>query len=313
MQCAEKVEHECGVWIDKFYRTTPGEGIISVLTHFHSDHIVGLNDSWDGQLYCSPITAKQVLKRYPTMDVLQLQPDTGRWTSVSDTVDIALVSCDHYIGAVMVCLRRKVGKSYRMYVHTGDFVANAEWLRKIKPIFLKLKVRKAHTLFVDNTYDTPDIGRMPHWAETLRTFQVFLNSQGIDGQKIAIVDHSGSASSFLHEYGIKMHLSPRCRESPLGRVLKHTPKAQVYIFCRGERINTARYPVRLVMSSLWHSCKVNKSRTLAVFDAKKNLYRICLATHSDQEKLAQFIKWMNPQRTVRCCKLRTTSMCGQLN
>lgn len=300
------------MWIDKFYRTTPGEGIISVLTHFHNDHIIGLSDRWAGQLYCSVKTAKQVRRRFPTMDVIQLRADTGKWTSVSDTVDIAFVSCDHYVGSVMVCLRRKIGKKYRTYVHTGDFVANSDWMNKAKRTLIKLRVRKPHTLFVDNTYDTPEIGKMPHWQQTLDAFKVFMGSQGMDGRKIAIMDMSGSASSFLHHYGIKMHLSTRYRASPMGAVLKHSPKAQVHVFCRGERINAARYLVKLVMSSLWFSCKPNKSRTLAVYDPKKKHYRICLATHSDQEKLRQFIKWMEPKRTVRCCRLRTTGMCAKL-
>ena len=299
-ECARRVEHECGLWVDRFPARTRGRP--SILTHYHADHVRGLSARWGGTLVCSELTAAQVHAAWPELDVRWLPVDDGEWHALeeSDGTEVSLVSCDHVVGSVCVCLR----KGRRRYLHSGDLVVNDHWLREVAgPLFTRLGMRRPDALFLDNTFDDAELGDMPDWDETAAALARFLDDH--EGEAVHVVDHASVASSFMHEYRVPFHMSRAKRAQPSGAVLPHTAGAQVRVYARGDRV--PRGGVRLTMSSLWFTCRRDADRTRAVWDLGGDTWRICLATHSDRRRLAQLTAWLNPRETVECATVRAGS------
>jgi len=59
------------IWIDDF--TAPqnlANEFVFFLTHIHTDHLKGLKDDWNlGRIYCSQVTWRLLIDRYPNLKV----------------------------------------------------------------------------------------------------------------------------------------------------------------------------------------------------------------------------------------------------
>lgn len=79
--------------IDNFYPSLTGgrspstpDSMIFVLTHMHEDHLVGLSErnykpnlNWDyGQIYCSTLTQRICLLRFPHLEKYLVPLDLGK-------------------------------------------------------------------------------------------------------------------------------------------------------------------------------------------------------------------------------------------
>jgi mRNA degradation ribonuclease J1/J2 len=63
----------------------PFARLVFFLTHMHADHYQGLSNSWNyGPIYCSPITRRLLLHKYPRLkEVHALELDTRHVLSLS--------------------------------------------------------------------------------------------------------------------------------------------------------------------------------------------------------------------------------------
>lgn len=124
------------------------------LSHFHSDHYIGLRKSFDaGTLFCSSVTANLVESQIGVdSGKIRRLPMNSR-TSVSDNVSVILLDANHCPGSVMFLfelssLTFSHGQSAR-YLHTGDFRSSPSMEQQIllkKPLDL---------LYLDTTYLKP--------------------------------------------------------------------------------------------------------------------------------------------------------------
>jgi Cft2 family RNA processing exonuclease len=90
------------------------------LTHYHSDHTVGLNPTFNGPalIYTSPITASLLIgdKGVDRRWVVALSLNT---TTLVDGVEVTPLDANHCPGAVMFHFREKLITT----LHVGDFRA----------------------------------------------------------------------------------------------------------------------------------------------------------------------------------------------
>lgn len=134
-----------------FDRPVPGVRAY-ILTHFHSDHYMGLGPSWAaGPIFCTPVTARLVLKRlrvrgasgqpagpslcsaralsWPTLQTQVksewLRPVPLHSPVVVEGHQLTFFDANHCPGAAVVTLR-PAGRQRPLVVHTGDFRAGAE-------------------------------------------------------------------------------------------------------------------------------------------------------------------------------------------
>jgi DNA ligase-1 len=118
-----------------------------ILTHFHSDHYVGLGSKWaKGLILCTPITANLLQNIIGVSSKLIVTIDVGSDFSI-EGAQITFLSANHCPGSVMVLFQLDNGSAH---LHTGDFRFCKEM--KTLPIYKTVKI---DILYLDTTYAHP--------------------------------------------------------------------------------------------------------------------------------------------------------------
>lgn len=116
------------------------------LTHFHSDHYMGLTKKFCQQLYCTQTTAKLVTQCIQVNSSFINCLEFNKEYTI-DNVRVTLIEANHCPGSAMILFKLASGE---YYLHTGDFRANQSMLQH--PILVGHKIDK---LFLDTTYCKP--------------------------------------------------------------------------------------------------------------------------------------------------------------
>ena len=100
----------------------PFNKYIYILTHVHTDHLVGLSNSWHyGPIYCSRLTALLILNKSPQLSPLHkirpLEQPFQKELAPGLEVTATFFDANHCAGAVMVLLEGYFGR----YLYSGDF------------------------------------------------------------------------------------------------------------------------------------------------------------------------------------------------
>ena len=87
------------------------------LSHFHSDHYMGLNKNFSGELYCSQVTANYVINNLKVnpdrVNVLQFDK-----TELVQGIRVSLITANHCPGSAMFLFE---SPTVGVVLHTGDF------------------------------------------------------------------------------------------------------------------------------------------------------------------------------------------------
>ncbi|KAK8218298.1 DNA repair metallo-beta-lactamase-domain-containing protein [Phyllosticta capitalensis] len=139
------------------------------LSHFHSDHYVGLTASWShGPIYCSKVTAnlvKQQLRVDPKY-VVALDWDTETEVPSTGGVKVNMIPANHCPGSSLYLFEKPVGsgKSPRKQriLHCGDFRACRAHIEHplLRPDVMdavtgKTRQQKIDVCYLDTTYLNP--------------------------------------------------------------------------------------------------------------------------------------------------------------
>lgn len=139
------------------------------LSHFHSDHYVGLSSSWcHGPIYCSTVTANLVKQ--------QLQVDT-KWVVALDFEErfevpetqgaaVTMIPANHCPGSSLFLFEKTIGKGanpkVQRVLHCGDFRACPEHLAHpllrpdvVDPVTGRTKQQQIDVCYLDTTYLNP--------------------------------------------------------------------------------------------------------------------------------------------------------------
>nr|POF12928.1 dna cross-link repair 1a protein [Quercus suber] len=141
------------------------------LSHFHSDHYVGLTSTWcHGPIYCSRVTANLVRQqlRVDPMYVVDLDFDQTIEVPGTRGVRVTMISANHCPGSSLYLFEKVVGKrangEHRMQriLHCGDFRACQAHIEH--PLLIpdvqdkisgKMKEQKIDVCYLDTTYLNP--------------------------------------------------------------------------------------------------------------------------------------------------------------
>lgn len=139
------------------------------LSHFHSDHYIGLTSSWcHGPIYCSKVTAnlvRQQLKVDPKW-VVDLEFEKKVEIPGTDGVCVTMIPANHCPGSSLYLFEKVVGKGpnpkINRILHCGDFRAcpahvNHPLLRPdvVDAISGRTRQQMIDTCYLDTTYLTP--------------------------------------------------------------------------------------------------------------------------------------------------------------
>ncbi|XP_055332654.1 DNA cross-link repair 1A protein-like [Paramacrobiotus metropolitanus] len=118
------------------------------LSHFHSDHYIGLTKRFCRPIYCSAITARLVASRLG-VDAQWINAVPMDVPVTVDGIEVTLLEANHCPGSVLFLFRMQNGT---VYLHTGDFRADPSVIGK-NPFLQNL--RNISKLYLDTTYLDP--------------------------------------------------------------------------------------------------------------------------------------------------------------
>ena len=120
-----------------------------LLSHFHSDHYMGLTPNWiHGPIYCSEITARLVEQKLGVSSdfIFPLPMNKPCLLSGTDQLSVTLIEANHCPGAVLFLITH----GNLRYLHTGDFRACPKIC--LHPM---LKEQALDIVYLDTTYLDP--------------------------------------------------------------------------------------------------------------------------------------------------------------
>ena len=135
------------------------------LSHFHSDHYIGLTSTWShGPIYCSKVTANLVRSqlRVESKYVVDLEFEEQREVPGSGGVTVTMIPANHCPGSSLFLFEKAVGKSKKRVLHCGDFRACRAHVEHplLRPDVLdaisgKTREQKIDVCYLDTTYLNP--------------------------------------------------------------------------------------------------------------------------------------------------------------
>ena len=140
------------------------------LSHFHSDHYIGLTSSWcHGPIYCSHVTANLVRRqlRVDPKWVVDLEFDKKMEVPNTQGVDVTMIPANHCPGSSLFLFEKVVGKGknpkVQRVLHCGDFRACPAHVQhpKLRPDIVdtvskrNVAQQKLDVCYLDTTYLTP--------------------------------------------------------------------------------------------------------------------------------------------------------------
>jgi DNA cross-link repair 1A protein len=139
------------------------------LSHFHSDHYIGLTASWaHGPIYCSKVTANLVRQqlRVDPKWVVDLEFEKKTEVPGTEGVFVTMISANHCPGSSLFLFEKEIGKGktskLQRVLHCGDFRACQAHIEHplLRPDVLdvvsgKNRQQKLDACYLDTTYLNP--------------------------------------------------------------------------------------------------------------------------------------------------------------
>ncbi|KAK6519585.1 hypothetical protein TWF281_003407 [Arthrobotrys megalospora] len=130
------------------------------LSHFHSDHYIGLSSSWNhGPIYCSRVTAN-LCRRQLRVDPQYIKElEYEKRTEVPGTggATVTMIDANHCPGSSLFLFQKTIvsprGTRQQRILHCGDFRASAKHLRH--PLLSVARKNKIDICYLDTTYLNP--------------------------------------------------------------------------------------------------------------------------------------------------------------
>lgn len=139
------------------------------LSHYHSDHYMGLTSSWcHGPIYCSKVTAnlvRQQLKVDPKW-IVPLEFEKTTEVPGTDGVRVTLIEANHCPGSALFLFEKRFGQGIssrlQRVLHCGDFRASPAHVQHallcpeiVDPNTGQRRVQRIDVCYLDTTYMSP--------------------------------------------------------------------------------------------------------------------------------------------------------------
>lgn len=162
-----KFEHGATkIGVDAFMYAPHAEIKHYFLSHFHSDHYMGLNKSWNnGIIYCSKITKSLCTMKLRANPDLIVELDFNEPYSISETeITVTMLDANHCPGSSIFLFEDF--KQQKTWLHCGDFRVNKDILQN------PLLQRQIDYVYLDTTYLNPihNFPKQEHVIDTVANF-----------------------------------------------------------------------------------------------------------------------------------------------
>ncbi|OAD01134.1 hypothetical protein MUCCIDRAFT_118761, partial [Mucor lusitanicus CBS 277.49] len=213
-----------------------------LLSHFHSDHYMGLSPNWiHGPIYCSEITARLVEQKLGVASdfIFPLPMNTPCTLPGTDQLTVTLMDANHCPGAVLFLVTTK---DNLRYLHTGDFRACPKMC--LHPMLKEqpLDIVYLDTTYLDPKYSFPSQDSSDHSTQhtddssdknhrllvvvgtySLGKENIFIEIAKTLGSKIFVTDQKRAILETFHDQELSALLTDQCKEAqvhviPLGHI-----------------------------------------------------------------------------------------------
>jgi DNA cross-link repair 1A protein len=191
------------------------------LSHFHSDHYIGLTSSWShGPIYCSRVTANLVRQQLRVDPNLVVPLDFEKKVEIPNTkgVFVTMVPANHCPGSSLFLFEKVVGKTskgaprFNRILHCGDFRACPAHVNHplLKPDIVDAVTGQTtqqviDTCYLDTTYLTPKYAFPPQSdvIDACAQMCVSLSKEIVDSndswEKVKLERAGSSMTTFLEK------------------------------------------------------------------------------------------------------------------
>lgn len=287
------------------------------LTHFHSDHYVGLRPTFQGApIYCSEITAKLVIQelRVPPQHIRSLpmnerveitEPSGGHYS-------VTLLDANHCPGAVLLLF--EVAGEY--HLHTGDM----RYHRRMQS-YRELRGIRVENLYLDTTYADSNYD-FPLQEEAIQEMLDIMESERKSAVNPVFLIGSytiGKERLFIaaaKKFQTKVYVSPskysKLRHLDFDTSILTTDPAKAWIHV------VKMWDLNFQKVSVLYGCLKERHDKLVGFKptgwthgsrqkgAKRMLtrgnhlavYNIPYSEHSSVNELREFVAWLKPRRIL---------------
>ncbi|KAI1941942.1 DNA cross-link repair protein PSO2/SNM1 [Ophidiomyces ophidiicola] len=140
------------------------------LSHFHSDHYVGLNSNWShGQIYCSKVTGNLVRQQLKVKAKYVVDLEFEAPIEVPETagVKVTMIPANHCPGSSIFLFEKRYNNSQKIQriLHCGDFRASPAHILHplLKPNIVdertgRSREQRIDACYLDTTYLNPKFG-----------------------------------------------------------------------------------------------------------------------------------------------------------
>ena len=192
------------------------------LSHFHSDHYIGLTSSWShGPVYCSKVTGNLVRQQLRVDPKWVVDLDFERKTEVPGTegVHVTMISANHCPGSSLFLFEKESNKGPKLnlqrVLHCGDFRACQMHIEHplLRPEVVDAvsgasRQQKLDVCYLDTTYLTPKYAFPPQQQviKACADMCVSLNkarTDDTDGWEQINREHAGGMTKFVRKNSVK--------------------------------------------------------------------------------------------------------------
>ncbi|XP_034239889.1 protein artemis-like [Thrips palmi] len=309
---------------------------IFFLTHFHSDHMVGLRDypfqnklrtNSTAFLYCSELTAlfltQNHLKGFD--DKIKVLPiNSQQVISINEQhgcVTVTALPAGHCPGSVMFLFEYK-GLNY---LYTGDYRMTKENLMKMKPLKdSDGNFKPIETLYLDTTFFNPVYSYLPNRDESMRALIAQCRSwieKGddyiIDLRTPAIVGIEYVLIALSEEFAQPFHVCEKAYEKyyRIPRLSSAVTKSTNTKFhaCLGgfnqqgktlfikHHAEFKKHKIFSVKLCTMHASNFSKKKNLLSYPPEEGgLHRLVYSSHSSYSELLEMIETLRPRKIEPC-------------
>ncbi|KAI0851505.1 DRMBL-domain-containing protein [Daldinia vernicosa] len=202
------------------------------LSHFHSDHYIGLTANWShGPIYCSKVTGSLVKNQLRTAAkwVVELEFDETVEVPGTEGVTVTMIPANHCPGSSLFLFEKTIGKGpnprKQRILHCGDFRACPAHVNHslLKPEIIdtvsgKVKQQKIDVCYLDTTYLNPRYSFPPQddVISTCAEFCKLISGENSDAAEIldTLKPEKGKVSKFFKKEEKSSSSATKAESSP---------------------------------------------------------------------------------------------------
>ncbi|CAF3339700.1 unnamed protein product [Rotaria socialis] len=297
--------------IDSFLEANCQVSRVFFVSHIHTDHLRGLDESTFYQyttnnpsirIYCSESSRhflsilpayKHLSKFYSIINVnqpLTIQNPTDKNVSLT----VTCFGSGHCPGSLMLLFEG----SHGTVLYTGDFRLYSHQSNRHRIILSKKPI---DTLYIDMTFFEPSIRQLPQRKQSCQKLIHLIeqyDNRYFHLKTSARVGYEYIYTSLYHHFGILIHVNHEQYHLydclPQVQQALTTDGSRTRIHACWPNCSHSKFSIKIVLSVLWFT--LQQQSNCPLIRIATDYYRLCYSLHSSYNEICTFVKQISPIR-----------------